>query len=264
MPSRTNHPACPGHAAIYQLPSCWDTLCALAGHRGSVQVILGHEVKPHEWSNTTGTQLWPTFPRSAPPPSIKLDNMAYFIPVLPWLLQLFYFFPVHYFLTPPRKTVSEHKRRRTVTQQHHSSEEDMVKRSVTLLQRDANYDSPYAEAGQTSCDCSTKPPGRKKCEDQGQEEESKRNRRQKVPPAAPKAPWKKTHIYHTCMCPVAGQDPGAGQKSRGANPAHGTYRSWALGSPVHCAYKFICKAQLGALQTAISRKLLAESTVDLS
>lgn len=101
MPSRTNHPACPGHAAIYQLPSCWDTLCALAGHRGSVQVILGHEVKPHEWSNTTGTQLWPTFPRLATPPSIKLDNMAYFIPVLPWLLQLFYFFPVHYFLTPP-------------------------------------------------------------------------------------------------------------------------------------------------------------------
>lgn len=40
-------------------------------------------------------------PRLATPPSIKLDNMAYFIPVLPWLLQLFYFFPVHYFLTPP-------------------------------------------------------------------------------------------------------------------------------------------------------------------
>lgn len=30
----------------------------------------------------------------------------------------------------------------------------MVKRSVTPLQRDANYGSPYAEAGQASCDCS--------------------------------------------------------------------------------------------------------------
>lgn len=64
----------------------------------------------------------------------------------------------------------------------------MVKRSVTLLQRDANYGSPYAEAGQASCDCSTKPPGRRKCEDQGQEEERKCYRKEKVPPAAPKAP----------------------------------------------------------------------------
>ena len=115
MPSSTNHPACPGRAVIHQPPSCWDTLCALAGHRGSVQVILGHEVKPHEWSNTTGTQRWPTF---HPPPGIKLDNMVYFISVPPWLLQLFgsIFSPAHYFLThTPQQTLSEHKLHSAVT-----------------------------------------------------------------------------------------------------------------------------------------------------
>lgn len=49
-------------ALAVQPPSCWDPLCASASHRASAQVILGHEGKPHEWSNTTGTRWWPTFP----------------------------------------------------------------------------------------------------------------------------------------------------------------------------------------------------------
>ena len=122
----------------------------------------------------------------------------------------------------------------------------MVKRSVTLLQRDANYGSPYAEAGQASCDCNTKPPGRRKCEDQGQEEESKCYRREKVPPAAPKAPWKKpAHV--SCMhAPTGWPRSWCWSKEQRSQPS--TWHLQKLGTRQLCPphLNFICKAQLGS------------------
>lgn len=140
----------------------------------------------HHWHITVAHN----FP---PPPSIKIDNEAYVASIPPWLLGSV-FPPAH---TPPANT-EQHKLCSAITQQHHSSEEhDMRKRSVTLLQRDANCGLPYAEAGQVSCDCQTKPPGRQKCKDQGQEKEIRCCRREVVPPAAPKHPWIKTgHVSH--------------------------------------------------------------------
>lgn len=259
MPSSTSHPACPGRATIHQPPVCWDTPWALAGTGGlfkwdlamkqslmNDQTLLAHHGGPH-----------------SPPPGTKLDNMAYFISVPPWLLQLFgsIYSPAHYFSTPPWPTVSKHELRRAVTQQHCSSEEeDMVKRSVTLLQRDANYSSSYAEAGQASCDCRTKPPTRRICEDQGQEEESQCYSREKRFPQQLRRPLEQDpHIYHTYKFPLAGQNPGAGQRSRGASTAHGIY--W--NPTAHHASRLSARLSLRAPQTGISWKLPAESTVDL-
>lgn len=77
----------------------------------------------------------------------------------------------------------------------------MRQKSVTLLQRDANYGLTYAEAGQASCDCQTKPPGRPKYKDQGQEKEIKCCRREVVPPSSSKEPLNKTCtcITHACV-----------------------------------------------------------------
>lgn len=74
----------------------------------------------------------------------------------------------------------------------------MTRVSHTLLQRDANYGLPYAEAGQASYDCQTKPPGKQKCEDQGQEKEIKCWRREVVPPSSSKAinKIKPAHVSH--------------------------------------------------------------------
>lgn len=69
----------------------------------------------------------------------------------------------------------------------------MAKRSVTLLQRDANDGSPCAEAGQASCGCSTKPPGRRKCEDQGQEDVSGAEGR-RFPKQIQRPPEKNQHV----------------------------------------------------------------------
>lgn len=244
MPSSTNHPACPGRAALHQPPARWDTLCALAGHRGSAQVILGHEVKPHEWSNTTSTQRWPTFP-PPPRPSIKLDNMAYFISVPPWLLQLFgsIFSPAHYFLTPPQQTLSEHKLRSAVTQRHRSSEEEgTVKRSVTPLQRDANYVPPYAEAGQASCDCSTKPPGRRKRKDQGQEEKSKCYRRERFPQQLQRPLQKKTaHVSQMHMA-TGWPRSWCWSKEQRSQPSTRHLEKRSMWQPCSLRLKFICKA----------------------
>lgn len=73
----------------------------------------------------------------------------------------------------------------------------MVKRSLTLLQRDANYSSSYAAAGQASCDCRTKPPTRRIWDDQGQEEESQcYSREKRVPQQLQRLLEQTPHMYH--------------------------------------------------------------------
>lgn len=122
----------------------------------------------------------------------------------------------------------------------------MVKGSVTLLQRDANDGSPRAEAGQASCDCSTEPPGRRKCEDQGQEDESGTEGRRF--PKQIQRPLEKTS---TCMCPPASQDPSAG--GRAEEPAqlmHGqqpsTGQPWAARSMSISAWELLNKGFHGS------------------
>lgn len=122
----------------------------------------------------------------------------------------------------------------------------MVKRSVILLQRDANYGSPYAEAQAASCDCSMKPPGRRKYEDQGQEEESKCYRREKVPQQLQRPPEKKP-VHVSCMhVPTGWPRSWCWPKAQRSQPSTWHLQKMSTGQLCRLRLKFICKAQPGS------------------